>query len=121
MQGALSGRLNMVRPRKARSMGYHLVMESEEGLDRRFPVHEGRNLIGRGLKCDVRISLPSVSPHHCEIMVENQRARLVNLDEIMGTLHNGRQIQEAVLSADDVVQIGPVRFRVDCSTSPVSA
>ena len=97
-------------------MGYQLIMESQDGLDRRFHVREGRNLIGRGLRCDVRISLPSVSPLHCEIMVENERARLVNLDEILGTLHNGYPVQEVILSADDVVQIGPVRFRVDCST-----
>ena len=111
----------MVRPRKALSMGYHLVMESKEGLDRRFQVREGRNLIGRGLICDVRISLPSVSQLHCEIMLENQRARLVNLDESMGTLHNGHLIKEAILSPDDVVQIGPVRFRVDCSSPTPTA
>ena len=97
-------------------MGYNLIMETEGGPDRYFAVREGRNLIGRGLRCDVRISLPSVSTLHCEIMLENQRARLVNLDEIMGTLHNGHRVEEAELSEDDVLQIGPVRFRVDCTT-----
>jgi pSer/pThr/pTyr-binding forkhead associated (FHA) protein len=98
-------------------MGYNLIMETEGGPDRHFAVREGRNLIGRGLRCDVRISLPSVSTLHCEIMLENQRARLVNLDEIMGTLHNGQRVEEAELSVDDVLQIGPVRFRVDCTST----
>ncbi len=94
-------------------MGYNLIMETESGQDRHFQVREGRNLIGRGLRCDVRITLPSVSSLHCEIMLENHRAMLVNFDEITGTLHNGHRIEEALLAKDDVVQIGPVRFRVE--------
>ena len=104
------------RGRIPEQMGYQLVMKTRDGIDRRFEVREGRTTIGRGDRCDVRIALPKVSSAHCEIMMENQRATLVNLDEIMGTLHNGHPVQEVILSADDVVQIGPVRFRVDCST-----
>ena len=97
-------------------MGLRLVMETRDGSDRYFPVREGRNVIGRSNRCDVRISLPSVSSSHCEIMLENERARLVNLDEILGTLHNGQPVEEAILSKDDIVQVGPVRFRVELST-----
>lgn len=93
-------------------MGYQLIMETKDGSDRRFDVREGRTMIGRSDRCDVRITLPSVSANHCEIMLENQQARLVNLDEILGTLLNGKPIQQAQLSADDRLQIGPVVFRV---------
>lgn len=96
-------------------MGLRLVMETRDGSDRYFPVREGRNVIGRSTRCDVRITLPSVSSSHCEIMLENERARLVNLDDILGTLHNGEPVDEAVLSKDDIVQVGPVRFRVELS------
>lgn len=93
-------------------MGFQLVMLTEDGLDRRFDVREGRTTIGRGDRCDVRISLPRVSSPHCEIMLENHRARLVNLDDLTGTLLNGKPIEQAVLEADDEVTVGPVTFRI---------
>ncbi|MEE2719504.1 MAG: FHA domain-containing protein, partial [Planctomycetota bacterium] len=46
------------------------------------------------------------------IMLENQRARLVNLDGITGTLLNGKPIEQAVLEPDDEVTVGPVTFRI---------
>ena len=98
-------------------MGYQLVMLTQDGLDRRFDVREGRTTIGRGDRCDVRISLPRVSSPHCEIMLENQRARLVNLDGMTGTLLNGKPIEQAVLEPDDEVTVGPVTFRIQETAS----
>jgi pSer/pThr/pTyr-binding forkhead associated (FHA) protein len=103
--------MNMVRRgRIPKQMGYQLVMKTRDGVDRRFEVREGRTTIGRGVRCDVRIVLPKVSSAHCEIMMENQQARLVNLDEIMGTLLNGVPVQQAELTVDDELTVGPVTF-----------
>ena len=102
-------------------MGYRLIMLTRDGVDRSFDVREGRTTIGRGDRCDVRISLPRVSSPHCEIMLENQRALLVNLDEITGTLLNGRSIQQATLNPDDEVTIGPVTFRLEHSPGVADA
>ena len=96
-------------------MGFQLIMLTQDGVDRSFDVREGRTTIGRGDRCDVRISLPRVSSPHCEIMLENQRARLVNLDEVTGTLLNGRSIQQANLTPNDEVTVGPVTFRLECT------
>lgn len=98
------------RGRDQEQMGYQLVMKTRDGIDRRFEVREGRTTIGRGDRCDVRIALPKVSSAHCEIMMENQRATLVNLDEIMGTLLNGKPVDQAVLTPDDELTVGPVTF-----------
>jgi len=103
-------------------MGYQLVMKTQDGADRRFDVREGRTTIGRGVRCDVRIVLPKVSSAHCEIMMENQQARLVNLDDLMGTLLNGVPVQQAELAANDELTVGPVTFTIlrTSETTPVS-
>tara|TARA_B100000674_G_scaffold491952_2_gene510966 strand:- start:235 stop:561 length:327 start_codon:yes stop_codon:yes gene_type:complete len=98
-------------------MGYQLIMLTQDGSDRSFDVRQGRTTIGRGDRCDVRISLPRISSPHCEIMLENQRARLVNLDDITGTLLNGKAVQQATLAHDDEVTIGPVTFRLERTTT----
>ena len=83
------------------------------GTSRRiFKLREGRTIIGRDGRCDVRIPLPKVSSEHCEIMLENQRATLLSHDEDLGTLLNGRVVRHAPLSHDDEVTVGPVTFRV---------
>ena len=102
-------------------MGYRLIMLTRDGVDRSFDVREGRTTIGRGDRCDVRISLPRVSSPHCEIMLENQRARLVNLDDVTGTLLNGKAVQQATLAPDDEVTIGPVTFRLEQTPTSGSA
>jgi len=94
-----------------------LVMQSDGASDRVFALREGRTTIGRDGRCDVRIPLPRISPRHCEIVLENQRATLFSRDEDLGTLLNGKIIREAPLAHDDEVSIGPVTFRVVLRTA----
>ncbi len=87
-------------------------MQSTGTSSRVFALREGRTTIGRDGRCDVRIPLPRISPQHCEIVLENTRATLFSRDEDLGTLLNGKVIQEAPLVHDDEVSVGPVTFRV---------
>jgi pSer/pThr/pTyr-binding forkhead associated (FHA) protein len=89
-----------------------LVLTSGGVADRVFPLREGCTTIGRDGRCDVRIPLPKVSPQHCEIVLENQRATLLSRDEDLGTLLNGKVVREANLAHDDELTVGPVTFRV---------
>jgi pSer/pThr/pTyr-binding forkhead associated (FHA) protein len=87
-------------------------MHSSGAQDRIFALRQGRTTIGRDGRCDVRIALPRISPRHCDIVLENQRATLLSRDDELGTLLNGKVIREAPLAHDDEVSIGPVTFRV---------
>jgi len=89
-----------------------LVLTAGGVADRVFALREGCTTIGRDGRCDVRIPLPRVSPRHCEIVLENQRARLLSRDEDLGTLLNGKVVREANLANDDELTVGPVTFRV---------
>ncbi len=93
-----------------------LIMQTGGESDRTFPINRDRTVIGRDGRCDLRLPLPSISPHHCEIALENQRAVLLSRDEASETLLNGRPVRKAELSDADEVRIGPVTFRVAITT-----
>ena len=94
------------------AMQADLVMTAGGVSDRVFTLREGSTSIGRDGRCDVHIALPTVSPKHCEIVLENQRATILSKDEAIGTLLNGKVVRTAPLSDEDEVTIGPVTFRV---------
>ena len=98
-------------------MKLSLVMQTGSEADRSFPLGDGRTVIGRDGRCDLRLALPSVSPQHCEIAVENRRAMLLSHDPDSETLLNGRPVTQAELADSDEVRIGPVTFRVSISSS----
>ena len=89
-----------------------LIMQTGTEGDRIFPIEDGRTVIGRDGRCDLRIPMLSVSAHHCEIALENRKAVLLSRDPECETLLNGEPISKADLSDADEVRIGPVTFRV---------
>ena len=93
-------------------MGIWLVMTTADGGERPFPIHKSRTVIGRSPTSDVRISVPSVAPHHCELSLQHDELRLTDLGSEEGTLHNGRRVGEAVLADQDRLTVGPVTFRI---------
>ncbi len=89
-----------------------LIMQTGGETDRTFPIQRDRTVIGRDGRCDLRLPLPSISPKHCEITLENQRAVLLSRDAGSEILLNGQPVSQAELSDADEVRIGPVTFRV---------
>jgi len=92
-----------------------LIMQTGHTGDRTFPITGDRTVIGRDGRCDLRLPLPTVSPRHCEIAIENRRAMLLSNDPQSETLLNGVAVSHAELSDADTVRIGPVTFRVSLS------
>jgi len=95
-----------------------LIMESGHGEDRTFPLRDGRTVIGRDGRCDLRLPIPSVQPRHCEIMIENARAILLASSPQADTLVNGAAVTRIELAHEDEVRIGPVVFRIAVSSAP---
>ncbi|MDP7071185.1 MAG: FHA domain-containing protein [Phycisphaerales bacterium] len=94
-----------------------LIMQTGSTGDRTFPINGERTVIGRDGRCDLRLPLPTVSPRHCEIAIENRRATLLSSDPASETLLNGVPVDQAELSDEDTVCIGPVTFRVSISSA----
>jgi len=75
-------------------------------------VRKPTTVIGRETTCDVRVPVLSVAQKHCQLTLEGDRLKMIDLQSERGTLHNGNRVQEAVLAPDDTITIGPVTFVV---------
>lgn len=91
----------------------YLAMVTEDGEERRFRLGRERVVLGRDMRCDLRVALPSVSLRHCEITVADDGVlRLSDLGSENGTFHNGARVEQADLGMDDTVTVGSVTFVV---------
>ena len=93
-------------------MGICLVMTTTTGNERPFPIQKNRTVIGRGATSDVRISVPTVAPRHCELTLDDTGLRMTDLGSAEGTLHNGNRVGEALLTENDRLTVGPITFEV---------
>ncbi|GAA2075910.1 DUF3662 and FHA domain-containing protein [Pseudolysinimonas kribbensis] len=81
---------------------------------KRFPLHKGRSVIGRGSDADVTLDDTGASRHHAQILWDGRRAELDDLGSTNGTLLNGQRVTKVALPPDSVIEIGRTRivFRV---------
>ena len=95
-----------------------LVMFRNDGERRSFSISREMTVIGRRQDCDLMIPLGEISRKHCRIIRDGETLRLEDLGSSNGTFHNGRRVQEAVLSAGDTIQVGPVAFVLQIDGQP---
>src|SRR4051812_43642981 len=95
-----------------------LVMFRNDGERRSFSISREMTVIGRRQDCDLMIPLGEISRKHCRIIRDGETLRIEDLGSSNGTFHNGRRIQEAVLSAGDTIQVGPVTFVIQVNGVP---
>jgi DNA-binding winged helix-turn-helix (wHTH) protein len=68
--------------------------------ERRYPLKEGENILGRAEDCEVRLELASISRHHAVIVVDGDRIALRDLRSKNGTFVGGRRIEGTVDVSD---------------------
>lgn len=95
-----------------------LVMFRSDGEKRSFSLSREMTVIGRRQDCDLMIPLGEISRKHCRIIREGDTLRLEDLGSSNGTFHNGRRIQEIILSPGDTIQVGPVTFVIQIDGVP---
>lgn len=88
-------------------MSIELVLVTSDGEQRSFAVSRAR-IIGREEDCDLRVPVAEVSREHCRVEPNDAGGLSVeDLGSSNGTYINGLQIEEADMSAGDVMKIGP--------------
>jgi hypothetical protein len=68
--------------------------------------------VGRAESNTLHVADSSVSSRHCQLVVENDRAFIKDLDSTNGTKVNERPVQTEELRDGDVVSVGAVQFRI---------
>jgi pSer/pThr/pTyr-binding forkhead associated (FHA) protein len=99
----------------------HGKLQKKEGGSMGLVTVRGpRFVIGSGPDCSMCCRSDSVSAHHCEVLVEKQRAVVRDLNSVTGTFVNDEQVdKEKILRAGDHLRIGRLEFEIviDESTS----
>jgi pSer/pThr/pTyr-binding forkhead associated (FHA) protein len=79
-----------------------------------IPITLSQFLIGRDPQCHLRPASPLISKRHCALLVKGGKVFLRDFGSTNGTHINDEVIQQAerALKHDDLVQVGPLSFRV---------
>lgn len=67
--------------------------------------------IGRGLHNDIVIGNDSVSGSHCVLSLRNDEWMVADLKSGNGVLVNGKQVNQATLRPNDVIELGDIKMR----------
>jgi len=75
-----------------------------------------KTTIGRVEDNSFPIAEPSVSSHHCEILLRGTDVVVKDLDSTNGSFINGEKITEAILKPGQTLRLGQVDLRLDDGT-----
>lgn len=99
-------------------MDVKLVMFTEKGERKDFPLLASGLQVGRHEQCALRIPLPEVSRRHAEIRIIKGSVVVKDLGSANGTFVNNKRVDELKLNAGDHLVIGPVVFTVQIDGEP---
>jgi pSer/pThr/pTyr-binding forkhead associated (FHA) protein len=88
-----------------------VLNESLKGLTHELKVE--RTTVGRVEDNTFQIAEPSVSSHHCEILLKGNEVVIKDLNSTNGTFINGERIAEATLKSGQTLRLGQVELRLD--------
>lgn len=99
-------------------MNASLLVVRADGASQQIVLRSKRVLVGRGRDCELRVPAKSVSRHHCEFLTTGTRLIIRDLGSSNGTFVNRERVEEAQLTAGDLVCVGPAVFAVMLDGKP---
>ena len=88
-----------------------LVVLSEPAAGAEFTLTKPALRIGRDERLDIWINHKSISHEHAELQVNDGKVTVFDLESANGMRINGVDASRAVLEAEDILELGEVRFR----------
>jgi DNA-binding NtrC family response regulator len=88
---------------------YRLVGEVND-RSIRFALKAGRMVVGKGPEADLRISDPTISRRHAELVVAGAGVEITDLGSRNGSFIGGERVAHGLASAGDSIGFGHVRF-----------
>ena len=95
-----------------------LVVLSEGLTGRSHELKSEKTTVGRVEDNTFQIPDPSVSSHHCEILLKGADVVIRDLNSTNGTFINGQQITEATLKPSQILRLGQVEVRLEGDQTP---
>jgi pSer/pThr/pTyr-binding forkhead associated (FHA) protein len=93
-----------------------LVLLSAGMTGRTHELKVDKTTIGRVEDNTFPITEPSVSSHHCEILLRGSEVVVHDLNSTNGTYINGEKVTESVLKPGQVLRLGQIEMRLETDT-----
>src|SRR6478752_3824652 len=90
-----------------------LVALSEGLTGRTLELKVDKTTVGRLEDNSFQIAEPSVSSHHCEILLRGSDVVVRDLNSTNGTFINGEKVTETVLKPGQVLRLGQIEMRLE--------
>ncbi len=94
-------------------MNYQLLVLKGRASSQAIQLVDGVTTMGRQDGCELTVRSSQVSRRHCQLFEDNGRLIVKDLKSSNGTFVNGDRIEgQQALELDDILDIGPISFRV---------
>jgi pSer/pThr/pTyr-binding forkhead associated (FHA) protein len=90
-----------------------LVLLSTGMTGRTHELKVDKTTIGRVEDNTFQIAEPSVSSHHCEILLKGSDVVVRDLNSTNGTFINGEKVSESALKPGQVLRLGQIEMRLE--------
>src|SRR5713226_6121518 len=97
-----------------------LVVLSAGMTGRTHELKVDKTTIGRVEDNSFQIAEPSVSSHHCEVLLRGSDVVVRDLNSTNGTFINGEKVSETVLKPGQVLRLGQIEMRLEPDAPPSS-
>ncbi|MCA9040390.1 MAG: protein kinase [Planctomycetaceae bacterium] len=88
-------------------------LKNMDGKDN-LPLHRSELLIGRDMKCDIRLDSPMISANHCRMIFNGQYWKITDLESRNGIRVNGVETRSSILKPGDKLTIAEVfQYEID--------
>lgn len=98
-----------------------LVVLTEGLTGRTHELKVDKTTIGRVDDNTFQIAEPSVSSHHCEVLLRGNDVVVKDLNSTNGSFINGEKITEAVLKPGQVLRLGKIELRLETESPQAAA
>jgi pSer/pThr/pTyr-binding forkhead associated (FHA) protein len=98
-----------------------LVILSEGMTGRSHELTVEKTTIGRVEDNTFPIMDPSVSSHHCEVLLSGTDVKVHDLNSTNGTYIEGEKITEAVIKPGQVLRLGQIQLRLETEATAAAA
>jgi len=98
-----------------------LVVLTEGMAGRELELTAEKITIGRVEDNTFQIPEPSISSHHCEVLLQGNEVKIRDLDSTNGTFINDQPITEAVLPPGQILRLGKVEIRLESAAASTPA
>jgi pSer/pThr/pTyr-binding forkhead associated (FHA) protein len=97
-----------------------LVIQTQSMAGRAHELHTDRTTIGRVDDNTFQIVDPSVSSHHCEVLLRGNEILIRDLNSTNGTFINDARISESTLKPGQSLRLGQIELKLEVEGAPAT-